>query len=58
MSQMSGMPWFRSYSEALSDPKITRISGSMQLPKAHVLGVWLTLLAMANRSPERGCLWC
>ena len=53
---MSAMPWFRFYSEALGDPKIVRICQTTRLPKAHVLGTWLTLLAMANRSPERGCL--
>ena len=53
---MSGMAWFRFYSEALADPKIMRICNTTGLPKAHVLGVWVTLLSMANRSPERGCL--
>lgn len=54
---MPNYPWFRLYSaDLLSDRKLLRISRVCNLPMATVRGVWLTLLAMANDSPERGCL--
>lgn len=49
-------PWFRLYSEVLSDRKIQRICNSTQQPKALVIGTWATILAMASDSPERGKL--
>jgi len=50
------MPWFKFYSEALNDRKIVRTARMAQQPKAIVMGVWLTLLCLANESPERGRL--
>jgi len=50
------MPWFRFYNETIRDRKITRVCISTGQPKAVVLGVWVTLLAMASESPERGVL--
>lgn len=49
-------PWFRFYSEVLSDRKIQRICHLTKKPKALVVGVWATILAMASDSPERGVL--
>jgi len=53
---MSKMPWFRLYSDVLSDRKLARICRQVKQPKALVLGVWVTLLALANESPNRGHL--
>jgi hypothetical protein len=53
---VSGMPWFRFYSEALSDRKLDWIVQDSGLPRLTVLGAWTALLAMANDSPERGRL--
>ncbi len=55
---MPQYPWFRLYSnDLLSDRKLNRVSAVLDIPKAAVRGVWLTLMAMANDSPERGtCL--
>ena len=50
------MPWFKFYSEALNDRKIIRAARMAQQPKAIIMGVWLTLLCLANESPERGKL--
>lgn len=49
-------PWFRFYSEALSDRKITRVCAMTRQPKVVILGMWTALLSMANDSPERGVL--
>lgn len=49
-------PWFRFYSEALRDRKLEyacRITGQ---PKVIIIGMWTTLLALANDSPDRGAL--
>jgi len=55
---MSSPPWFRFYSETLNDRKIERIcrDSDKDIPKALVIGVWATILALANDSPERGAL--
>ena len=50
------MPWFRFYSEVLNDRKIQRACRMAQQPKAVLVGVWTTLLCLANDSPERGKL--
>lgn len=50
-------PWFKVYGEILSDRKITRICATTKQPKAVVIGVWTTLLAIASQSPERGRLF-
>lgn len=49
-------PWFRLYSETLTDRKILRIRSITGLPKCTVIGAWATLLIMANDSPQRGRL--
>lgn len=49
-------PWFRFYSETLSDRKIERVCRTTGQPKALILGAWATLLSFANESPIRGAL--
>lgn len=49
-------PWYRFYSETLSDRKIRRITRVCELPKMLVLGAWATLMSLANDSPVRGTL--
>lgn len=49
-------PWFRFYSEMLADRKIAHLVRVTQQPKALVVGVWATILALANDSPIRGKL--
>jgi len=53
---MSSPPWFRFYSEALTDRKIERICRATQENKRSILGAWTTLMALANSSPIRGVL--
>lgn len=53
---MSNVPWFRLYSEVLSDRKIARICRETSLPKVVVIGFWTVVLAIANDSPKRGHL--
>lgn len=54
---MSRYPWFRVYSnDLLSDRKLSRVSRVTKQPPVVIRGVWLTLMAMANDSPERGKL--
>jgi len=48
--------WFRFYSESLRDRKLERISRVTGQPKALLLGVWVTLLSLANDSPIPGAL--
>jgi DnaD/phage-associated family protein len=49
-------PWCRLYSEVLDDRKIRRIVTTTGEPKAVIIGVWATFLALANRSEPRGRL--
>lgn len=56
MSPQLATPWFRFYSEVLSDRKIQRISKTLKQPMALIVGVWATILALANDSPRRGKL--
>ena len=51
-----GYPWFRLYSETLRDRKLSYVAEQSHLPRALVLGVWTTLLCLANDSPRRGSL--
>lgn len=53
---MTSPPWFRFYSETLSDRKVARICRVTQLPKMTIIGAWATLMALANDSPIRGVL--
>jgi len=53
---MPTMPWFRVYSDILSDKKIKHITEKLQEPKALTIGIWVTMLAIANESEDRGNL--
>ena len=53
---MPTMPWFRVYSDILSDKKIKHISDKLQEPKALTIGIWIIMLAIANNSEDRGNL--
>jgi len=48
------LPWFRVYSDILDERKLKHICRKTKQPKALVVGVWVTLLALANCSPKRG----
>jgi hypothetical protein len=52
----NAMPWFRLYSEAINDPKVTRLCLKTKLPKYAILGAITSLLCIANQSPVRGKL--
>ena len=49
-------PWFRFYSESLRDRKLERVARVTGQPKALLIGVWVTLLSLANDSPIPGAL--
>ncbi len=49
-------PWFRLYSETIRDRKIDYAANAAQVPRPLILGVWTTLLCLANDSPIRGTL--
>ena len=49
-------PWFRFYSETLRDRKLERIARVTGQPKALIVGVWVTILSLANDSPIPGAL--
>ena len=52
---MNTMPWFRIYSgDILYDRKIARVCKKTGQSHALVLGIWITILALANESPNRG----
>jgi hypothetical protein len=53
---MPSPPWFRFYSETLTDRKIDRVCRASCSCKALVIGAWATILVLANDSPERGIL--
>ena len=44
-------PWFRFYSETLRDRKLERIARVTGQPRALIIGVWVTILSLANDSP-------
>jgi len=48
--------WFRFYSETLRDRKLERIAHVTERNKAELVGIWVTLLSLANDSPEPGIL--
>jgi hypothetical protein len=52
----SRQPWFRFYSEILSDRKLQRIGRATGQPAVTIIGAWSIILAIANDSPERGVL--
>ncbi|MFA5379143.1 MAG: phage replisome organizer N-terminal domain-containing protein [Dehalococcoidia bacterium] len=49
-------PWFRFYSETLRDRKMERLARVTGQSKALIVGVWATLLSLANDSPTPGVL--
>lgn len=49
-------PWFRMYSEVLSDRKLAAIAMQCSQPRAIIIGAWTTVLCLANDSPDRGAL--
>ena len=49
-------PWFRFYSEAITDRKIDRICRVLEQPKALIVGSWAILMAIGSDSPVRGVL--
>ncbi len=49
-------PWCRLYSETITDRKLTNAGRLAHMPKVLVMGVWSSLLCMANDSLERGKL--
>lgn len=53
---MKSPPWFRFYSEILSDRKIERITRWTGQAKMSVIGAWAIVMALANDSPIRGVL--
>ena len=53
---MPAPPWFRFYSETLTDRKIDRVCRATSTCKALVIGTWTTILALASDSPIRGVL--
>lgn len=53
---MSSFPWFRLYSETLTDKKFKIIAAETGYPKPLILGVWCSVLMLAGESPERGKL--
>jgi hypothetical protein len=52
----NGMPWFKVWNEMPADYKFQSLSISSSHSLAEVLGVWVTILAWASISPERGWL--
>lgn len=56
MTDSPRLPWFRVYSEILDDRKIERVCKMTSNPKSLIIGIWITLLALANDSPDRGRL--
>ena len=50
------MPWFRLYSEMIHDRKLSRAARVLDYPMPFVVGVWVSILCMANDSPVRGRL--
>lgn len=53
---MPRYPWFRVYNEILTERKIERIGRMTQVSRVIIRGTWMTILAMANDSPQRGHL--
>lgn len=52
----TNLPWFRVYTELLDDRKIAKIARETKHSRAEIIGVWVSLLALASQSPERGKL--
>lgn len=53
---MKKLPWFRMYSDVLTDRKISKICKNTGHSKALVIGLWTCLLSLASESPTRGTL--
>lgn len=52
----TNLPWFRVYVEILDDRKIAKIARATGSTRAEIIGIWISLLALASQSPERGNL--
>ena len=52
-----GLPWFRFYSETLSDKKLKLAARRSGAGLMATIGVWASLEALASESPERGRLY-
>lgn len=52
----TNLPWFRVYVEILDDRKIAKIARATCSSRAEIIGIWISLLALASQSPERGNL--
>ena len=50
------LPWFRVYSEILHDEKLKRVTLTLKTSHVETIGVWVCLLALANKADERGRL--
>lgn len=48
--------WFRFYSEVISDRKLAAVASITSQPHVVIVGVWATVLCLANDSPIRGTL--
>lgn len=49
-------PWFRVYTELLSDRKLARAAARANVSKCEMIGAWIGLLCLVNESPVRGAL--
>lgn len=52
----SQLPWFRFYTETITDTKFEVAANLLSCRKMELIGTWATLLALASRSPLRGKL--
>lgn len=50
------LPWFRLYSEIISDRKIAMIARLSGRSKAEIIGAFTILMCLASESPDRGVL--
>jgi len=53
---MADFPWCRLYNDILSDRKIERVRRMTKLPRVIIRGAFMSMMAMANDSPQRGHL--
>lgn len=51
---MADFPWCRLYNDILNDRKLERIRRMAKLPRVTIRGAFMSMLAMANDSPQRG----
>ena len=53
---MADFPWCRLYNDVLKDRKLERIRRMTKLPRVVIRGAFMSMMAMANDSPQRGYL--